>query len=46
MTNFSFSTMKPEAVARLAAFNKISVESFFNIYKQILTKRSMNYTRF
>ena len=48
MTNLSFSPRKPQAIsaARLAAFNETSVESFFNIYNQILTERSMNHTRF
>lgn len=41
MSKFNFSLRKPEATsaARLAAFNKTNVESFFNLYKEILTEK-------
>ncbi|KAB0794340.1 hypothetical protein PPYR_11179 [Photinus pyralis] len=41
MTKFNFSLRKPEATsaARLAAFNKNNVESFFDLYKEILANK-------
>lgn len=42
MSKFKFSLRKPEATsaARLAAFNKINVAAFFNLYKEILSSKA------